>query len=94
MLSNLRTTGARELYKRKVPEATKRKIVFYGSSTALPVLEHIEAEMFANAKSTWTTLHVIKGASGNLLGFSTATKLGVLKSNLTRPVPSHPLTEI
>ena len=38
-----------------------------------------QGEIFANANSTRTTLHISKGASGNLLGFNTATKLGMLK---------------
>ena len=50
----------RELYKRKVPRATKRRIFSYGSSTLLPILATIEAEIFPNSNSTWTTLHVIK----------------------------------
>ncbi|PFX29296.1 Uncharacterized protein K02A2.6 [Stylophora pistillata] len=81
----------RELYKRKVIEASKRRIFSYGSSTPLPVLGTIEAEIFANANSTWTTLYVIKGASGNLLGFNTATKLGVLKViNQVKPDETGP----
>ena len=69
----------RELYKRKVLEATKCRIFSYGLSTPLLVLGTIVAEIFAHVNSTWTTLHVIKGASGNLPGFNTATKFGVLK---------------
>ena len=81
----------RELYQRTVPEASKRRIFSYGSSTPLPVLGTIEAEIFVNASSTWTTLHVIKGASGNLLGFNTATKLGVLKIiNQVKPDETSP----
>lgn len=44
----------RELYKRKVREATKCRIFSYGSSTLLLVLRIMEAEIFANANSTWT----------------------------------------
>ena len=62
-----------------------------GSSTPLPVLEPIEAEIFANANSTWKTLHVIKGASGDLLGFNSATKLSVLKIiNQVKPDETGP----
>ena len=39
----------RELYKRKVSEVTERRIFPYGSSTPLPDLGTIEAEIFANA---------------------------------------------
>ncbi|RMX50749.1 hypothetical protein pdam_00018271 [Pocillopora damicornis] len=46
----------RELYKRKVPEANKRRIFSYGSPTPLPVLGTIEAEIFVNTNSTWSTL--------------------------------------
>ncbi|CAH3033203.1 unnamed protein product [Pocillopora meandrina] len=69
----------RELYKRKVPEANKRRIFSYGSPTPLPVLGTIEAEIFVSTNRTWSTLHSGKGASGNLLGFNNATELGVLK---------------
>ena len=69
----------RELYKRKVPEANKRRIFSYGSPTPLPVLGTIEDEIFVNTNSTWSTLHSGKGASGNLLGFNNATELDVLK---------------
>ena len=69
----------RELYKRKVPEANKRRIFSYGSLTPLPVLGTIEDEIFVNTNSTWSTLHSGKGASGNLLGFNNATELGVLR---------------
>ena len=82
----------RELYKRKVPEVNKRRIFSEGSSTPLPVLGTIEAKIFANANSTWTTLHVIGGASGNLLGCNTTTKLGVLKIiNQVKPDETGPV---
>lgn len=69
----------RELYKEKAPEKTKRRIFSYGSPTPLPLLGTVKAEISANANSTQTTLHIVKGASGNLLGFHTAKQLGVLK---------------
>ena len=85
----------KELYKRKVPEVTKRRIFPYGSSTPLPDLGTIEAEIFANANGTWTTLHVIKGASGNLLGINTATKLSVLKIiNQVKPDETSPRSPV
>ena len=69
----------RELYKEKAPEKNKRRIFSYGSLTPLPLLGTVKAEISANANSTQTTLHIVKGASGNLLGFNTAKQLGVLK---------------
>ena len=69
----------RELYKEKSPEKTKRKIFPCGSPTPLPLLGTVKAEIPANAKGTQTTLHIVKGASGNLLGFYTAKQIGVLK---------------
>ena len=87
----------RELYKRKVPEANKRRIFSYGSPTPLPVLGTIEDEIFVNTNSTWSTLHSGKGASGNLLGFNNATELGVLKIiNQVKPdetCPQSPITQ-
>ena len=85
----------RELYKRKVPEANKRRIFSYGSPTPLPVLGTIEAEIFVNTNSTWSTLLPAKA----LQEFSwvltmlqnLACSRSSTKSNLTRPVPSHPL---
>ena len=85
----------RELYKRKVPEVTKRRIFPYGLFTPLPDLGTIEAEIFANANNTWTTLHVIRGASGNLLGINTATKLGGLKIiNQVKPDVTSPRSPV
>ena len=54
----------RELYKEKAPEKTKRRIFSYGSPTPLPLLGTVKAEISANANSTQTTLHIVKGASG------------------------------
>ena len=87
----------RELYKRKVPEANKRRIFSYGSPTPLPVLGTIEDEIFVNTNSTWSTLHSGKGTSGNLLSFNNATELGVLKIiNQVKPdetCPQSPITQ-
>ena len=88
----------RELYKRKVPRATKRRIFSYGSSTLLPILATIEAEIFANSNSTWTTLHVINDIQETSWSWvqhcykTCACSRSSTKSNLTRPVPSPPST--
>ena len=85
----------RELYKRKVPEVTERRIFPYGSSTPLPDLGTIEAKIFANTNGTKTTLHVIKGASGNLLSINTTTKLGVFKIiNQVKPDETSPRSPV
>ena len=69
----------KELYKEKAPEKTKCRIFSYGSLTPLLLLGTVKAKISANANSTQTTLHIVKGASGNLLNFYTAKQLGVLK---------------
>ena len=65
--------------KAKTLEQAKRRIFSYGSLTPLPLLETIQAEITAKSSSTSATLHVVKGSSGNLLGYDTAQRLGLLK---------------
>ena len=51
----------------------------------------IKAVIFSSADSTKTTLHIIKGASGNHVGFNTAAKLGFLKIlNQVKPDETDP----
>ena len=71
----------RELYndKKRDPDKTKRRIFSYGSPMPLPLIGTFQAELSANTNSTYTTLHIVKGASGKLLRYNTAKKLGVLK---------------
>ena len=89
--SDLVESTFRELYQGKVLKAIKRRICSYGLSIPLPVLGIIKTEIFANANSTRTTLHIIKGATGNLLVFNTATKLGFLKVlNQVKPDENGP----
>ena len=45
----------------------------------LPLMGTIQAEQSANTNSTQATLHIVKGASGSLLGYNTAKQLGALK---------------
>lgn len=93
--SDLVESTFRELYQGRVLKAIKRRICSYGLSIPLPVLGIIKTEIFANANSTRTTLYIIKGATGNLLVFNTATKLGFLKVlNQVKPDengPQYPL---
>ena len=63
--------------KAKTLEQAKRRIFSYGSPTPLPLLGH--AEVTAKSSSTLATLHVVKGSSGNLQGYDTAQRLGLLK---------------
>ena len=63
----------------KTLERPTRRIFSYGSATPIPLLGTIKAEVAASANSTCTTLHVVQGHSGNLLGCHTAQKLGLLK---------------
>ncbi|XP_044166850.1 uncharacterized protein K02A2.6-like [Acropora millepora] len=65
--------------KAKTLEQAKRRIFSYGSPTPLPLLGTIQAEITAKSSSTSATLHVVKGSSGNLLGYDTAQRLGLLK---------------
>ena len=69
------------IYKGKVKTLAqaKRRIFSYGSPTPLPLLGTIHAKLTANSNTTSTTLHVVKGSSGNLLGYDTAQRLGLLK---------------
>ena len=65
--------------KAKPLEQSKRRIFSYGSPTPLPLLGTIHAEITAKSNSTSATLHVVKGSSGNLLGYDTAQRLELLK---------------
>ena len=67
--------------KAKTLEQAKRRIFSYGSPTPPPLLGTIliQAEITAKSSSTSATLHVVKGSSGNLLGYDTAQRLGLLK---------------
>ena len=64
--------------KAKTLEQAKRRIFSYGSSTPLPLLG-TNAKLTAKPNTTSATLHVVKGSSGNLLGYDTAQRLGLLK---------------
>lgn len=65
--------------KAKPLEQAKRRIFSYGSPTPLPLLGTIHAKITAKSDSTSATLHVVKGSSGNLLGYDTAQRLELLK---------------
>ena len=69
------------IYKGKVKTLAqaKRRIFSYGSPTPLPLLGTIHAKLTAKSNTTSATLHVVKGSSGNLLGYDTAQRLGLLK---------------
>ena len=74
-------TTYKEIYKGKEKPLTKarRQIYSYGSSSPLPLLGAIKAKIAAKSNSISATLHVVKGHSGNLLGYDTAQKLGLVK---------------
>ena len=65
--------------KAKTLAQAKRRIFSYGSSTTLPLLGTIQAKLTAKSNTSSATLHVLKGSSGNLLGYNTAQRLGPLK---------------
>ena len=65
--------------KAKTLAQAKQRIFSYGSPTPLPLLGTIHAKLTANSNTTSATLHVVKGSSGNLLGYDTAQRLGLLK---------------
>ena len=65
--------------KAKTLEQAKRRIFSYGSPTPLALLGTIQAEITAKSSSTSATLHVVKGSSGNLLGYDIAQRLGLQK---------------
>ena len=71
----------KEIYKGKeeIPKDTKRKIFSYGLPTPLPLLVTVKAQISVNATRTGTTLNIVKGSSGNLLGYNTAKQLGMPK---------------
>ena len=62
-----------EIYKGKEKplKQARRRIYSYGSSSPLPLLKAIEAEIAEKSNSISATLHVVKGRSGNLLGYDT-----------------------
>ena len=65
--------------KAKTLEQAKGRIFSYESPTPLPLLGTIQTKITAKSNSTSATLHVAKGSSGNLLGYDTAQRLGLLK---------------
>ena len=65
--------------KAKTLAQAKRRIFSYGSLTPVPLLGTIHAKLTANFNTTSATLHVVKDSSGNLLGYDTAQRLGLLK---------------
>ena len=71
----------RRVYKGKAKTLApaKRRVFSYGSPTPLPLLGTIHAKITAKSNSTSATLHIVKGSSGNLLGYDTAQRLGLLK---------------
>ena len=81
----------RELYKdkKRAPDKTKRRIFSYGSPMPLPLMGTIQAELSPNTNSTQTTLHIVKGASGNLPGYNTTKQLGVLKGTQSAGAHAH-----
>ena len=83
------------IYKGKVKTLAqaKRRIFSYGSPTPLPLLGTIHAKLTAKSNTTSATLHVVKGSSGNLLGYDTAQRLGLLKIvnqvGIDKPSPQY-----
>ncbi len=65
--------------KAKAIKQAKRRIFSNGSPKLLPLLGTIDAKITAKSYST-SALHVFKGSSGNLLGYDTAQRLGLLKN--------------
>ncbi len=65
--------------KAKPLEQSKWQIFSYGSPTPLPLQGTIHAKITAKSNSTSATLHVVKGSSGNLLGYDTTQRLELLK---------------
>ena len=63
----------------KILEQTNNRIYPYGSTTPLPLLGTITANIKAQTTSTKAQLHVVKGNTGNLLSYKTAQQLGLLK---------------
>lgn len=65
-------------------QPTKTKIYPYNSKEPLPLLGKCVVSI--ETKSTWTatTFYVVKGSSGSLLGYETATELGLLRLDVKR----------
>lgn len=58
---------------------SNQKIFAYGSATPLPLLGIFSSEIRTQSSSLNARLHVIKGNTGNLMSYKTATKLGLIK---------------
>ena len=69
-----------------VLEKSNAKLYPYGSTTPLPLLGKIKAEISTNKKSINDIFYVVKNSSGCLLSFSTAKKLEII--NIVNTVKS------
>ncbi|KAK3720930.1 hypothetical protein QZH41_014537, partial [Actinostola sp. cb2023] len=78
---------------RKKLEKTNHRIYSYGTDTPLPVLGTVTAELKSNTNSVTATLHVVKGKTGNLLGFDTAQNLGLLRIINQASIDDPPVTK-
>nr|XP_002730526.1 PREDICTED: uncharacterized protein K02A2.6-like [Saccoglossus kowalevskii] len=57
-----------------------KNVYAYGSKKPLPILGEVKVNVKSpiTQQSTFTKFHVVKGSAGNLLGYYTATQLGLL----------------
>ena len=58
------------------------KIYSYGSATPLPLLGTFTASIKSSSINAITQLHVVKGNTGNLLSYTTAQKLGLIRISI------------
>lgn len=65
----------------QLQEASAR-IFTYGSTSQLKVLGKFKADMEARGNTVTATVHVLEGAHGSLLGYTTASELGLVNMNI------------
>ncbi|CAB3981251.1 Retrovirus-related Pol poly from transposon [Paramuricea clavata] len=65
-------------------EPTSIKIYPYNSTVPLPTTGKFEVQFCNGTKTTSATFHVVEGNSGSLLGYETATELGLLHVNVNQ----------
>ena len=65
----------------ELKEASAR-IFAYGSTSQLKVLGKFDANMAVQGNTVRTTVHVLEGAHGSLLGYTTACELGLVNINI------------
>ena len=74
-------------------QSTSTRIFAYGSSSQLVTLGKFNASITTGSMSTETTFHVVRGAHGSLLSYTTAHALGVVDVKINAITAGDELTQ-